>query len=216
MLIPTLTVAQQAASWLSIEHDMCAADWGSVTQYLTLRQTVTGAPLRQATTVRIIATHTHLWLCFDCADADAWSTLTQHDDPIYTEEVVELFIAAGESTPTQYFELEVNPGNVRFDGIIVNPDEVRSTMSLDTSWDPIWSSWTRCDAAGWRCVMALPWTSLGMSTGIGTWRMNLYRIDRPRDGSPSEESAWSPTLRIPGDFHIPSRFGFLVVTAENV
>jgi len=215
MQIPMMTIPQQTASWLSPERDMCAADWSSVRQFATLRQTVTGAPLRQATTVRVVATASHLWICFDCADADAWSTLTQHDDPIYTEEVVELFIAAGEATPKEYYELEVNPGNVRFDGIIVNPDEVRATMTLDTSWDPAWRSWTHSDAAGWRCVMALPWASLGSATGVGTWRMNLYRIDRPRDGSPSEESAWSPTLRVPGDFHIPSRFGFLVVTDER-
>ncbi|MFM2310344.1 MAG: hypothetical protein RLY87_2466 [Chloroflexota bacterium] len=212
MQTPTFTIKQYHASFLSHEADMTKADWGAVIPYLTLSHTVHGTPLKQATTVRIVATPSHLWFCFDCADADAWSTLTNHDDPIYTEEVVEVFIAHGEATPPRYFELEVNPANVRFDGIIDNPDEIRATMTLDTTWDPDWKSWTRIDPAGWRCVMALPWSSLGVDTGVGTWRMNLYRIDRPRDGSASEESAWSPTVREPADFHVPSRFGTLVIT----
>ena len=212
MNIPTLTIRQLDASWLSTDADTTRADWGAVTPYVTLTHTVHGTPLKQATTVRIVATPERLWVCFDCADADAWSTLTQHDDPIYTEEVVELFIAYGSAVPKRYYELEVNPANVRFDGIINNPDEVRATMSLDTTWDPDWQSWTQVDAAGWRCVMSIPWTSLGVTTGRGTWRLNLYRIDRPRDGSVSEESAWSPTVRVPADFHIPSRFGFLTIT----
>jgi hypothetical protein len=212
MNIPTLTIALQVAPWLSQTADVLRADWGSVSDFVTLKHTVHGTPLLQATTVRVVATQDQLWFCFDSADADAWSTYSNHDDPIYTEEVVELFIAPGSSTPKRYYELEVNPGNVRFDGIIENPDEIRATMSLDTSWDPDWQSWTHVDAAGWRCVMAIPWTSLGVSSGVGTWRMNLYRIDRPRDGRASEESAWSPTLRTPADFHIPSRFAFLVIT----
>lgn len=205
-------ITQEEAAFLSIDQDMTHADWGAVIPYITLSHTVHGTPLKQATTVRIAATSRHLWFCFDCADADAWSTLQRHDDPIYTEEVVEVFIAYGDVVPQRYFELEVNPANVRFDGIINNPDEIRATMTLDTSWDPEWRSWTRVDPAGWRCVMALPWTSLGVSQGIGRWRMNLYRIDRPRDGSAAEESAWSPTVREPADFHVPSRFGTLIIT----
>ncbi len=212
MELPVIDLQQLPHLWLSQTGDPTRADWSTIQPYSTLRHTITGKAQKQATIVRLCATPTSLWLCFDAADTDAWATLTQHDDPIYTEEVVELFIAAGEQTPTKYFELEVNPLNVRFDGIIENPDEVRSTMTLDTSWNPQWQSWTRTDPAGWRCVMSIPWRSLGADTGIGSWRLNMYRIDRPRDGSTSEESAWSATLREPADFHIPSRFGRLRVT----
>lgn len=213
MNIPSLEITQQQHSWLSEHENPLKADWSRIRPFLPLHHTVTGAPVRQATVVRTCATPTHLWVHFDCADTDAWATLTQHDDPIYTEEVVELFIAAGSDTPTHYYELEVNPLNVRFDGIIHNPDEVRATLTLDTTWDPDWCSWVEIDPAGWRCVLSLPWSTLGATDGLGSWRLNFYRIDRPRDGTGSEQSSWSATLRDPADFHIPSRFGMLRVTA---
>ena len=178
---------------------------------VVLREPVTGQSLVHATTVRVMTTASTLWVRYDCADADPWATMRQHDEPIYTEEVVELFIGYGDERPTQYYELQVNPLNTRFDGIITNPDEIRATMHLDTSWDPPWQSWVQCDVAGWSAVMAVPWTTLGRVDGVGTWRLNFMRIDRDRQTGASELSAWSPTVRIPADFHIPSRFGIMVV-----
>jgi hypothetical protein len=209
--LPTLSLTQTAAPWLTTDAAVLTHPSWYTVPFVTLGHTVSGHPVPHATVVRLVATPTTLWLRYDCADDDAWATLVGHDDPIYTEEVVELFIAAGSSQPARYYELEVNPLNTRFDGIIENPDEHRSTMTLDVSWDPPWQSWTAVDPAGWCCVMAIPWRSLGAVNGIGTWRANMYRIDRPRDGRASIESAWSPTVRTPADFHIPSRFGLLTI-----
>ncbi|MFM2032336.1 MAG: hypothetical protein RLZZ297_1101 [Chloroflexota bacterium] len=211
MIQPTIHLHIATDEWLaSAANPLALPQWAQL-PYRRLVHTVTGAPVAQATTIRLVASPTTLWVRFDCADADAWATLTGHDDPIYTEEVVELFIASGSDRPHRYYELEVNPLNTRFDGIIHNPDEQRPTMTLDTRWDPPWQSWTAVDPAGWQCCMAIPWHSLGVSDGRGSWRCNFYRIDRPRDGTPSSESAWSPTRRVPADFHIPSQFGTLVI-----
>ncbi|MFZ9858036.1 MAG: carbohydrate-binding family 9-like protein [Roseiflexaceae bacterium] len=211
-VLPTIQLVQSSPDWLVFNATVLDADWRSVSVQCILMNALTGTPQRYATTVRFIATPTHLWLRFDCADADVWATLTEHDTPLYTEEVVELFIAPGSATPIKYYELQTNPLNAQFDGIIHNPDEHRSTMSLDLSWDPQWQSWSRVDAAGWVSVWSLPWAMFGQNDGIGTWRCNVYRIDRPRNGDQMETSAWSPTLRDPVDFHIPSRFGVLTIT----
>ena len=40
-----------------------------------------------------------LFVRFDCDDRDIWGISTQRDDPIYDEEVVEVFIGPGEATP---------------------------------------------------------------------------------------------------------------------
>ncbi|MFN5059658.1 MAG: carbohydrate-binding family 9-like protein [Chloroflexota bacterium] len=212
--IPTITLVQSAPEWLVLDASVINADWRADSVQCILSNALNGTPQKYATTVRLIATTSHLWVRFDCADADVWATLTEHDTPLYTEEVVELFIAPGSTTPKQYFELQTNPNNAQFDGIIQNPDEHRSTMSLDLSWNPQWQSWTRVDVAGWVSVWALPWSIFGRNDGVGEWRCNFYRIDRPRNGDDIETSAWSPTLREPVDFHIPSRFGILNITAQ--
>ena len=51
---------------------------------------------------------------FDCADRDAWGTYRERDDPLYEEEVVEVFLAPGEADPRRYVELEVSPAGVLF------------------------------------------------------------------------------------------------------
>lgn len=214
MYTPHITLTQLATIPLWLRHDASVldADWRRDATQLLLVNAVSGNPPLQATTVRIIATSEHLWVRFDCADADVWATLTEHDSPLYTEEVVELFIAPGADVPKHYFELQSNPLNAQFDGIIANPDEHRSTMTLDLLWDPTWSCWTHVDAAGWRCVWALPWQIFGRDSGVGSWRCNFYRIERPRNSIDSETTAWSPTVRVPVDFHVPSRFGLIQIT----
>jgi len=211
LAIPTVTLVQTAPAWLVLNESILNADWRTTSVQCILANALNGTPQQFATTVRLIASPTHFWVRFDCADADVWATLTEHDTPLYTEEVVELFIAPGSHTPTNYFELQTNPLNAQFDGTIHNPDEHRSTMTLDLSWDPQWHSWTRVDAAGWVSVWALPWHIFGRQDGIGDWRCNFYRIERPRSADAIETSAWSPTLREPVDFHIPSRFGMLSI-----
>lgn len=212
--IPTMQLVQSAPDWLVVDASVLDADWRVASVQCILSNALNGHPQQYATTVRLIASPTHLWVRFDCADADVWATLTEHDTPLYTEEVVELFIAPGSDTPKTYFELQTNPLNAQFDGIISNPDEHRSTMKLDLSWDPEWHSWTRVDAAGWVSVWALPWGIFGVDNGLGEWRCNFYRIERPRTADFIETSAWSPTVREPVDFHIPSRFGQISITAS--
>lgn len=211
MQLPSIDVTQllYPPEWLQPTESVIDGDWRSVSSQIILANAIDATPQSQATVVRILATTTHLWLRFDCADADAWATLQLHDTPLYTEEVVEMFIAYGDQAPHQYYELQTNPLNAQFDGIIHNPDEHRSTMTLDLSWNPIWFSCTRVDSAGWTSVWSVPWHALGRNNGLGTWRCNFYRIDRPRHLSQSETSAWSPTVRTPVDFHVPSRFGYM-------
>ena len=67
---------------------------------------------------------------------------------------------------------------------------------------------------GWIAELAIPFADLGLNGPPAPneqWRMNLYRIER---GEVEEFTAWSPTLKSPADFHVPSRFGTLVFVEE--
>ena len=83
---------------------------------------------------------------------------------------------------------------------------------MDAAWDcPGLETKVLVDATAglWRATLAVPWAALapGGEREI-SWRLNLFRIDRPRDGEP-EFSAWSPTFVAPADFHRPARFASL-------
>jgi hypothetical protein len=169
-------------------------------------------PAVQQTRVRVAWDDEALHVRFDCEDRDAWGTYERRDDPVYEEEAVEVFLATGTENPVDYFEFEVSPRGVLWEGRIHNPTSRRTDRVTDTSWDCPGIRW----AAGrgsirddWWATLAIPWR--GISPGgppPRLWRANFYRIERPRDGEP-EFSCWSPTLNRPPDFHQPARFGVL-------
>jgi hypothetical protein len=140
------------------------------------------------------------------------------DDPLYDEDVVEVFLAP--RTPSEYFEVEVSPAGTTFDARIDSPEGVRASMKVDRSW--------HCDGlvAAVRktiesrrlmsidTVMRIPFASLGCRAPRNgeTWHGNLFRIDRhPSEGD--EYSAWRPTMILPADFHITECFGRLLFQA---
>lgn len=184
-----------------------------------LRDATDGGTPRWWTRVWCAADAERLYVRFGCQDPDPWGTYEDRDDPLYEEEVVELFVAPGDASPRRYAEFEVSPRGVVFDALVDNPSGDRKHMSVDADWDcPGLESRTgRLEANdGWWVILSVPWASLMADDEKGppgVWRANFYRIERPRGaGSDTPEfSAWSPTLRQPADFHVPERFGRLVM-----
>jgi hypothetical protein len=144
-----------------------------------------------------------------CADPDPWGTLEERDAPLWTEEVVELFLAPGEATPRRYFEIEISPRGALFDAVVDSPHGDRRAMRVDPAWNaPGLERTVARTAGGWTAELRLPWQALVDGTPPPVWRLGLFRIERPPGGTP-EFSAWSPTLVAPADFHRPARFGRL-------
>lgn len=181
-----------------------------------LRKATDGSTPRWLTRVWCAADAERLYVRFGCLDPDPWGTYGERDDPLYEEEVVELFIAPGEPTPRSYAEFEVSPGGVIFDAWVDNPEGDREHMTVDPGWDcaGLECRTGRLEANdGWWVILVVPFTSL-LAAGDDppeVWRANFFRIERPRGaGSDTPEfSAWSPTYRVPADFHVPGRFGRL-------
>ena len=173
---------------------------------------MTGEAPRLRTAVRVALRNGALLVRFDGRDAGAVATLTRRDEPLWTEDVYEVFLTPADP-PTAYFELEVNPLGTLFDARVESPDLVRRTMQADPSWNLRGlSGRSRVRAERWSAVLRIPLEGL---TGGGplprTWRANFFRVDR---GAPDEFSAWSPTGIHPPDFHAAARFGFLELPAD--
>jgi hypothetical protein len=214
---PELAVPRLDAAW-RVDGPLAARPWRSVAATALVRAEDGGAPL-QSTSVRLGWIPDALFVRFDCQDARPWATLRRRDAPLWQEEVVELFLAAGADAPADYVELEVNPLATLFDARVANPRLDRSDLRVDLAfdWPGIrWEAGAAADGGGWWAAFALPWSGLPGAAALarpGTvLRGNLYRIDRPPDG-PAEHSAWSPTFESPADFHRPRRFGRLVLAA---
>ncbi len=188
-------------------------------------QRITWGPEAIATTFRALWTSAGLALRFDVTDPSPWHTLTQRDERLWNEEVVEIFLDVG-ATGRSYAELEWNPVNA-----VVDLWVDRAENRFDKDWNAAGLEsrvypWK--DAAGrpigWTAVSLLPWTALAAKAPAGTalppkegdrWRFNVFRIERP--GGPSEPErdaqylAWSPTGQ--KSFHVPQAFRDFVFAA---
>lgn len=190
-----------------------------------LMDTVTGGAPAQATAVTLHLTSRVLHVRFVCEDTNAWSTFTERDEPLFEQEAVEVFIGPGMGDTKAYFEFEVSPEGVLWDGVVWSPNLCRRDMVSDPRWDSDdvqWGAMRHFDRDVWEAWVSIDLDELYRESlrlgfeGVGgefpaDWRLNLYRIDRP-EGAPAEYTALAPTLADPADFHVPQ--SFLLVQLE--
>lgn len=176
-------------------------------------------PAAYRTSFRALWNADGLYLRFDASDRDPWHTMEHRDDPIWDEEVVEIFLDL-DGSGTHYAEVELSPANVVCDVRMVqaSPDK-----KMDLAWELTGLS-TRVfpSSGGWSGLLFVPFdglASLPSARNISLppergdrWRFNVYRIERPGGPKAPDDggvfAAYSPT----GDpsFHVPASFqGFV-------
>ncbi|HUU30013.1 MAG TPA: carbohydrate-binding family 9-like protein [archaeon] len=181
---------------------------------------------KQATTARIVWDDKYIYFAWDCEDSHIWSTMKKRDEPLYNEEVVEVFVDP-DGDKYSYLELEVNPLNTLWDGFILNDNGKLTGILAWNSFEIKWAvhlEGTLNDPSdrdkGWSVELALPFSDIYTAPNSPPeagdhWRVNLYRIDLPDGaGKPGEPSAWSPVSG--RSFHDPDRFGEVVFSDEMV
>jgi len=194
-------------------------DWQNA-QPLQLSENKTGAVISDTGySARAFICHddTNLYIAFICNDRDIYSTFTQHDDYLWQQEAVEVFIDTDDD-PNTYVEIEVSPNNILFDSFIVNPFDIDVPKTLKYNLSGIQTAVTvdgtvnerQDEDRKWNVEISIPFSDLvekfnpEMITDF-VWKINFYRIDADDDGP--NAYAWSPTLV--ERFHNPKRFGTL-------
>ena len=213
---PSYRVARAKAS----REALLAADQGAWAS----APAVSWGPAAYETRFRAAWDDTGLLLRFDATDPSPWHTMTKRDEHLWEEEVVEIFIDLDRSG-TNYYELEINPGNAVCDLKMISASPWQGDFAFDlegllTRVD------LRKDAAGrttgWTATALLPWSGLRALPSAkaialppkpgDAWRFNVFRIKRPGGKAAPEknavEVAWS---KPPGaTFHAPEVFRDLV------
>ena len=189
-------------------------------QSLQLSENKTGVVINDSaysTSVFISYDNTNLYIAFICNDRDIFSTFTQHDEYLWQQDAVEVFIDTDEN-PNTYVEIEVSPNNVLFDSYIVNPVDIDIPETLKFNLSGIRTAVTvdgtvnerQDEDKQWIVEISIPFSELvenfdpAMISNF-VWKINFYRLDADNDGP--HAYAWSPTLI--KRFHHPTRFGRL-------
>ena len=191
-VLPALTADSASAFWEGGESAI-------------FRDVVSGAAPRQDTRVWAAWDAEEMRVLIRAEDTHISATLTERDAPLYTEEVIEVFLdPVGDGAC--YFEIEVNPLNAVLDLVLRRN---RSGCKKDFAWQcENLRTCVRREAAAWSAELAIPFRSLAATPPqVGEkWRGNFTRIDRP-PGVPRELTTWSPTGF--ANFHVPERFGVI-------
>ena len=156
-------------------------------------------------------------------DTDIWASLTERDDTLWEEEVVELYLDP-QRTGSDYLELQFNPLGAVFDALFPSPRNrvweqaaQHTVEGMEVAVHVNGSVDNRDDRdRSWSVEVRIPLTSLpGLANtpprNGDQIRANFYRYDRngatpeAPDSGTTVTAAWSPVGG--GTFHNPERFG---------
>jgi hypothetical protein len=187
-------LVRRAHGPITIDGILDEFDWAVAPQINRFHRVTVGSEfgdLDQATRARLLWDDDALYVAFASRDTDIWALFTEEDDPMWSEEVVEVFIDP-DGDGLNYLELEVNPLNARVD---LHIRALQPTWDSSIEWDiegvqtAVGIAGTVNDTSdtdtGWIVEMAIPWAAFlpeivgGGRPEVGDrWRLNLYRIER--------------------------------------
>lgn len=149
-------------------------------------------------------------------DSDVVSEYRRHDDPLWKQDCVELFIDA-DGNRRGYVELQVNPNNATFDSWFATT----RAQPGDPSWDSGIVTAVKLRGTtvpgdtdqGWDAEIAIPWQAVrGRDTAMAVrlppevgdrWRLNLVRVDVRTGGKGVSATSWNRITL--SDFHALDR-----------
>jgi hypothetical protein len=169
----------------------------------------------------------NLYVFVSVTDNDIYSQYKQHDDPLWKQDAVEIFIDA-DGNRKGYVELQVNPNNATFDSWFATT----RAQPGDEKWDSGMVTAVKVrgtpDVAGdtdigWDVEIAIPLAAVkgrddAMAVRIppqvgDRWRLNVVRVDAKTGGGSPSASSWNRITY--QDFHALDRMLTVVFADRN-
>lgn len=174
-----------------------------------------------ATDVRLLWDDKCIYIGFSLEDADIWADYNKRDDPLFDEEVVEVFLMPAE--PDGYFEIQVNPRGVLFDAHFDShrsPDwriaaagynaDITVQALVDGTLD------VRDDKdKGWSVEIMIPFAALSQKRPEpgDRWKANFYRFEQYDRKKPNFAAALFQISK--PDFHYNKDWGYIEFIKES-
>ncbi len=191
---------------------------------------ITWGPPHATTTFSALWNSQGMAMRFNVCDLKPWHTMTKRDQPIWEEEVVEIFLDPTR-TGRDYLEVEISPINVVTDLLIRHP---WPGLDNDISWD--WAGLESTVIPGscegmqpdsWVALAWMPWAALErVSPQVAAqsppkagdrWKFNVFRIKRPHGPADPKTDAVFAAWSAPDgpSFHAPAFFRDFVFLAPG-
>ncbi len=200
--------------------------WERAPQSSAFSRAQGGRPMDGEARARLLWDDEFLYALIEVDDGSIYSEYTEDGDPLWSQDVVELFIDADRSG-RGYVELQVNPRGAIYDSYFAT--------TRAGGGDPDWESGMRAavhvrgdpaspesEDEGWTAELAIPLEAVkgrddGMDVAIpprvgDRWNLNVVRVNG-LDGDSVTASSWSP-ISI-SDFHALDRMLPVVFADED-
>jgi hypothetical protein len=214
--IPNYRV-RRASGPITLDGKDAEPDWKLAQASPTFDVAEGGPAVEGAARARLLWDDSNLYAFIEVEDSDVHSQYAKQDDPLWKEDVVELFIDADRNRHG-YVELQVNPKNAHFDAWFpvtrAKESHFEWTSGMKSAVQVKGTVDERGDRdQGWSAEIAIPLADVkGMDADMKVaippapgdrWRLNVIRVDLPRGAKGVAASSWSPiTIR---DFHALGR-----------
>lgn len=174
----------------------------------------TGA--KQKTIARLLWDDQNLYVAYECEDADIVAFHTEHDDPTYLDDAVEIFINPEPSQTGLYVGLEMNARAVLYDYVMYQSHNLFKQydlrgVKLATSIDGTLNMRGDRDK-GWSLEVSIPWSNFDGLSKVpvpgAVWSANINRWDGVEPNR--RMSNWSDPVQPRPSPHVPARFGQLI------
>ena len=169
-----------------------------------------GAPGGPRTTARVGWSATGLFALFELEGAeinvDTSRPVEVERERLYQEDCVEIFVGADARDRQRYFEVEVGPRGHFFD---LSVD--RRAHKSDAAWSSVPTIATKVDVAHKRATIEVALRSPDVLAALKKGARLPFALYRMEGKAPRLYLAWSPTRTPKPNFHVPERFGALVL-----
>ena len=153
-----------------------------------------GAPLTEATEVRILYDDRHIYFGFVCSEPDRSKIIAnkmRRDTMLWDNDNVFVLLDTYNDRRSGFF-FRVNPLGAREDVAIMDSGDSRNE-----NWNAVWDSKGKINSDNWTTEIAIPFSQLRFKDEAAlTWGLNLGRTIQKNQ----EEGTWAP---------VPAAYTFL-------
>ncbi|MDE0016180.1 MAG: DUF5916 domain-containing protein [Candidatus Poribacteria bacterium] len=181
---------------VEIDGELTEADWQNAT---SIRQFIqfepdAGAPLTEATEVRILYDDKYIYFGFVCSEPDRSKIVAnkmRRDAEMWDQDNVFVLLDTYNDRRSGFF-FRVNPLGAREDVALMDSGDSRNE-----NWNAVWNSKSKINGDNWTTEIAIPFSQLRFKDEETlTWGLNLGRTIQKNQ----EEGTWAP---------VPAAYTFL-------
>ena len=181
---------------VEIDGELTEPDWQkapSIHQFIQFEPDA-GAPLTEATEVRILYDDKHIYFGFVCSEPDRSKIIAnkmRRDAQMWDQDNVFVLLDTYNDRRSGFF-FRVNPLGAREDVALMDSGDSRNE-----NWNAVWDSRSKINGDNWTTEIAIPFSQLRFKDEEAlTWGLNLGRTIQKNQ----EEGTWAP---------VPAAYTFL-------